>query len=113
MHIVDLRDSSVIVQSSRLPKAPSAGQATPLCIRGFGVDENQAIVCGRFPSVLMYDLRNGLNKYRSVYSGAESLSSMTTASGDRVILGGSYRGMYNCVICAKISYNRARYTRVH
>jgi len=102
MHIVDLRDPCAIVQSSRLPKAPSAGQATPLCIRDFGINENQVIVCGRFPSVLLYDLRNGLCKCRSVYSGAESLSSMTAAPRDRIIVGGSYRGTYTGLIPAKI-----------
>jgi hypothetical protein len=51
------------------------------------------MACGRFPSVLIYDLRSGLKPFGSIYSGAESLSSMASASPDHVVIGGSYRGM--------------------
>jgi hypothetical protein len=94
IHIVDLRDRSIAVCSGSLPKAPSAAQATPLCIKRQGSREHQVMVCGRFPSFLLYDLRAGMDKCRSVYSGAESLSSMTYVSRDRIVVGGSYRGKH-------------------
>ena len=92
LHLVDLRHPSAVVKSADLPKAPSALQATPLCIRET-IRSHNFVVCGRFPSVLLYDLRRGLNVCSSIYSGADSLSSMSIASNDHVIAGGSYRGM--------------------
>jgi hypothetical protein len=100
IHIVDLRDRSTVVCSGSLPKAPFAAQATPLCIKQQGTREHQVMVCGRFPSFLLYDLRAGMDKCRSVYSGAESLSSMTYVSRDRIVVGGSYRGKhFSCHVC--------------
>jgi hypothetical protein len=92
LHIMDLRQRYAVYEGG-LPKAPSAGQATPLCIRTSQISDNTFIVCGRFPSVLMYDIRGGLKPSCSIYSGANSLSSMIAGSGDVVIAGGSYRGI--------------------
>lgn len=92
LHLVDLRHPSAVVKSADLPKAPSALQATPLCVRET-ISSHDFVVCGRFPSVLLYDLRRGLNACSSIYSGADCLSSMTVASNDRVVAGGSYRGI--------------------
>jgi len=94
IHFVDLRQRNSLVQSSEIPKAPSAGQATPLCIRNRDADNHDFLVCGRFPSILLYDLRNGLRVSNSIYSGANSLSSLTAFSSERVIAGGNYRGLY-------------------
>lgn len=111
IQIVDVRCRAV-VHFGNLPQAPSAGQATPLCIMHHRSKGNQVMVCGRFPSFLLYDLRSGLDKCRSVYSGAESLSSMTYSSGDRIIVGGSYRGIYPSRLSANI-YSRTGNTRMH
>jgi hypothetical protein len=94
---MDLRDRSGIVQSGRIPKAPWADQATPLCIRNSGVkdEDNNFLVSGRFPSVLMYDIRTGLERWRSIYTGTESLSSMTAISSESIVAGGSYRGSFH------------------
>jgi hypothetical protein len=100
LHVVDIRDRSPIVRSVELPKAPSAGQATPLCIRKQGAGETEFLVCGRFPSVLLYDLRHGLGGVGAIYSGADSLSSLAIASPNTVIAGGSYRG--NRCVCQKM-----------
>jgi hypothetical protein len=97
LHIVDLRQRYVVCQGG-LPKAPSAGQATPLSIKTCQINDNAFVVCGRFPSVLMYDIRRGLKPSASIYSGADSLSSMTAGTGDIVVAGGSYRGTSNIVI---------------
>jgi hypothetical protein len=97
LHIVDLRQRYAVYQG-RLPKAPSAGQATPLSIKNVQVNDNAFVVCGRFPSVLMYDIRGGLRPTCSIYSGADSLSSMTTGTGDIVVAGGSYRGTPDIII---------------
>ena len=93
LHVLDLRDRSAVVRSVEVPKAPF-GQATPLCIRKPTDQEhsNEFLICGRFPSVLLYDIRDGLNGVRSIYSGADSLSSLTIAPRNTVIAGGSYRG---------------------
>jgi hypothetical protein len=91
LHLVDLRHRSAVVLSAELPKAPSALQATPLCIRET-ISAHNFVVCGRFPSVLLYDFRRGFSSCSSIYSGADSLSSMTNVSNDRIIAGGSYRG---------------------
>jgi len=93
MHISDVRQPSTIVQRGAVSRPPSAEQATPLCIRNRDEDGNNILVCGRFPSVLCYDLRVGLSTCRSVYSGAESLSSMALVGRNRIIVGGSYRGI--------------------
>ena len=95
LHVMDIRNRSPIVHSIELPKAPSAGQATPLCIRKQGAGETEFLVCGRFPSVLLYDLRHGVRGVGVIYSGADSLSSLAIASPNTVIAGGSYRG-YDC-----------------
>lgn len=92
LHVMDLRQRYAVYEGE-LPKAPSAGQATPLCVRHSQINDNTFIVCGRFPSVLMYDIRGGLRPSFSIYSGANSLSSMIAGSGDVVVAGGSYRGM--------------------
>ena len=92
LHLVDLRHPSAVVKSADLPKAPSALQATPLCVRE-AINAPNFVVSGRFPSILLYDLRRGLNTCSPIYSGADSLSSMTVVSNDRVIAGGSYRGI--------------------
>lgn len=98
LHVLDVRDRSGIVHSVELPKAPSAGQATPLCIRKHSGDNNEFFLCGRFPSVLLYDLRHGLQGVRSIYSGADSLSSLATASNNVLVAGGSYRGAISSYI---------------
>src|SRR5271156_1179436 len=77
IHVSDVRQPSTIVQRGIISRPPSADRATPLCIRSRGAEVDTFIVCGRFPSVLFFDLRAGLSVCRSVYSGAESLSSMT------------------------------------
>ena len=92
IYVSDVRQPSTIVQRGVISRPPSSDQATPLCIRSRSVEADNFIVCGRFPSVLSYDLRAGLSVCGSVYSGAESLSSMTPVGRDRVIVGGSYRG---------------------
>lgn len=92
IYVLDLRSRSAIVQSGKLPKAPSSVQATPLCIMNPYLRTNTFMTCGRFPSVLIYDLRGGLEPCGSIYSGAESLSSMDFAPPDHVVVGGSYRG---------------------
>jgi hypothetical protein len=92
IHVSDVRQPSTIVQRGIISRPPSADQATPLSIRSRGAEADNFVVCGRFPSVLFYDLRVGLSVCRSVYSGAESLSSMTPIGRDRIIVGGSYRG---------------------
>ena len=92
IHVVDLRQRNSLVQSGQVPKAPSAGQATPLCIRNRDTDNHDFLVCGRFPSILLYDLRNGLRVCNSIYSGANSLSSLAVFSTERIIAGGNYRG---------------------
>jgi hypothetical protein len=102
IHIVDTRRRYGIVGTENLPKAPSAGQATPLCIRNSGTDDQSFLVCGRFPSVLLYDLRYGLQTSSSVYSGAESLSSLTNVSSSHVVAGGSYRGILGLANYANI-----------
>ena len=92
MHVLDIRQPSSIVQRGVVSRPASADQATPLSIRNRGDDGDEILICGRFPSVLCYDLRVGLSTCRSVYSGAESLSSIALVGRDRVIVGGSYRG---------------------
>lgn len=72
--------------------APIASQATPLCIRSPEESADRFLVCGRFPSMLMYDLRKGLEVTRSAYSGAESLSCITGIFHNHVVVGGSYHG---------------------
>lgn len=93
IHLVDPRHPRGVVERGWLPKAPSAVQATPLCIKSQTHRETEFLVCGRFPSVLLYDIRNGFGSFRSVYSGATSLSCLTIGTADRVIAGGSYRGI--------------------
>jgi hypothetical protein len=92
IHLVDFRHPRGIVHSGQLPKAPSAAQATPLCIASQSHRRDEFLVCGRFPSVLLYDIRKGFGAFRSVYSGATSLSCLTMGSCNRVIAGGSYKG---------------------
>lgn len=92
IHLVDVRQPRGIVHRGQLPKAPSAAQATPLCIASQSHRGDEFLVCGRFPSVLLYDIRKGFGACRSVYSGATSLSCLTMGSRDRVIAGGSYKG---------------------
>lgn len=96
---MDLRHPPALLGSSELPRAPSALQATPLCIRVPDTKPYNFIVSGRFPSILLYDLRRGLNVCSSIYSGADSLSSMTMPVNDRVIAGGSYRGIWFVGCC--------------
>jgi len=93
IHVVDPRHPRGIVESGQLPKAPSATQATPLCIQSQSQRETEFLVCGRFPSVLLYDIRKGFGTFRSVYSGATSLSCLTIGSPDRAVAGGSYKGI--------------------
>lgn len=92
IHLFDLRQRFT-VSSQGIPKVPLAGQATPLCIRAQSVDDVKFFVSGRFPAVLLYDLRMGLRSFHAAYSGADCLSSMTFVSSDRLVLGGAYRGM--------------------
>src|SRR5271170_3738070 len=65
IHVSDVRRPSAIVQRGVISRPPSADHATPLCIRNRGVEGDNFIVCGRFPSVLSYDLRAGLSVCRS------------------------------------------------
>ena len=94
MHLVDLRQRNSLVESAEIPTTSRAPQATPLCIRHRDTGSHEFLVCGWFPSILVYDLRNGLRISDSVYSGANVLSHMTTISKECIIAGGTYRGLY-------------------
>ena len=94
MHLVDLRQRNSLVASAEIPTTSRAPQATPLCIRHWDTSSYEFLVCGWFPSVLVYDLRNGLRISNSVYSGANVLSHMTTFSREHIVAGGTYRGLY-------------------
>jgi hypothetical protein len=97
IHLIDLRQPFPVFQNQDIPKLPSVGQATPLCIRSSPADDFSFLVCGRFPAVLLGDLRLGLRNFRSVYSGADSLSSITSISRDHIVLAGAYRGIPYCM----------------
>ena len=91
LHFSDLRQRS-LVQSFELPRLPTSVQATPLCIRPHPARDDSYFVCGRFPAILSFDLRMGLEKFISIYSGADSLSCITPISSDYIVVGGAYRG---------------------
>jgi hypothetical protein len=53
IHLVDVRYPGGIVHRGQLPIAPSAAQATPLCIASQSHCRDEFLVSGRFPSVLL------------------------------------------------------------
>ena len=92
IHLLDIRQPSLISKSQQIPAAPLAGQATPLCIRSSPANDHDFFVCGRFPAVLLYDLRFGFQNPHSIYSGADSLASLVSISSERMMVGGAHRG---------------------
>jgi hypothetical protein len=62
--MIDPRDPMDLTHTGKIPKAPWADQSAPLCIRNSGVSlpDYNFLLCGRFPSILLYDIRVGLDK---------------------------------------------------